>query len=133
MPFLTLKQLSVPVALFLAVGVQAQDLHIKKNVTVGGYTVSTTDTSIKGPRTREVLQTPAGTKVTIRQCDAHRTIHVNEQAQTYFQQDDPLTVAEARAAGRGTTSRGRAQRDLGPSACRTQPASWEAAHGAPAD
>lgn len=98
MPFLTLKQLSVPVALFLAVGVQAQDLHIKKNVTVGGYTVSTTDTSIKGPRTREVLQTPAGTKVTIRQCDAHRTIHVNEQAQTYFQQDDPLTVAEARAA-----------------------------------
>jgi|SRR5579883_157652 hypothetical protein len=98
MPSYKLSFLSTGLALVFAFSSQAQDLQIKKSISVGGYAVSSTDTSIKGPRTRDVTQTPAGTNVTIRQCDARHIIHVNEQAQTYFQEDQPLTAAEAKAA-----------------------------------
>jgi hypothetical protein len=80
---------------FMAYG---QDLHIKKNISVGGNFVSTTDTSIKGARERSVNQTPGGTTITIRQCDLKRTITLNEQAQTYLIENDPQDDNAARAA-----------------------------------
>jgi hypothetical protein len=76
----------------------AQDLHIKKNITVEGNVVSSTDTSIKGARERTVTQTPAGNSVMIRQCDLKRTVHVNDQAQTYFIATDPQDDAALNAA-----------------------------------
>lgn len=102
MPSFKLASISSGLALVFAFGLQAQDLQIKKSISVGGYAVSSTDTSIKGARTRDVTQTPAGSNVTIRQCDARHIIHVNEQAQTYFQEDQPLTAAEAKAAALAT-------------------------------
>src|SRR3954471_1643299 len=52
---------------------QAQDLHLKKNISSGGYVVSTTETSIKGARERSVTQSPNGSTMTLRQCDLRRT------------------------------------------------------------
>ena len=43
-------------------------------------------------------QTPAGSTVTIRQCDLKRTITINEQAQAYFIASDPQDDAAVRAA-----------------------------------
>ena len=88
--------------LALATATQAQDLHIKKNISVGGNVVSTTDTSIKGSRTREVNQGPAGSTVTLRQCDLKRTVTINESAQTYHVANDPQDAAAARAAALAT-------------------------------
>ena len=88
------RYLSLIVALLVPLAVQAEDLHIKKSVLVGGNFVSTTETSIKGARERNV----SGNTVTIRQCDLNRTLTVNEQAQTYFVTNDPQDDAAARAA-----------------------------------
>jgi len=71
---------------------QGQDLHIKKNASVGGNFVSTTETAIKGARIRDVNQTPAGSTVTT----------LNEQAQTYYVAKDPQDAAAARAAALAT-------------------------------
>lgn len=86
----------------LAISARAEDLHIKKNVSVNGYVVSTTETSIKGARTRDVNQTPGGSTVTLRQCDLKRTVTINENAQTYYAADDPKDAAAARAAALAT-------------------------------
>jgi hypothetical protein len=88
------RYLSLIVALLVPLTVQAEDLHIKKSVLVGGNFVSTTETSIKGARERNVN----GNTVTIRQCDLNRTLTVNDQAQTYFVTNDPQDDAAARAA-----------------------------------
>ena len=90
--------------LALATATQAQDLHIKKNISVGGNVVSTSDTSIKGARTREVSQGPSGSTVTLRQCDLKRTVTMNEQMQTYHVANDPQDLAAARAAALATGS-----------------------------
>jgi len=76
----------------------AQDLHIKKSITVGGNFVSSTDTSIKGARERTVSQSPTGTTVTLRECDLKRTVTINEQAQTYFVAKDSQAEAAIKAA-----------------------------------
>jgi len=81
---------------------EAQDLHIKKNVSVGGYVASTIETSIKGARTRDLSQTAAGNTLTLRQCDLKQTVTINEQAQTYFVAKDPQDPAAARAAALAT-------------------------------
>lgn len=81
---------------------QAQDLHIKKNVSVGGIFISTTDTSIKGARERSVNQGPGGNTVTLRQCDARRTLILNEQAQTYLVSNDPQDENAAKSAAIAT-------------------------------
>ena len=39
---------SLLVLLAVSSASQAQDLHLKKNISAGGYVVSTTETSIKG-------------------------------------------------------------------------------------
>ena len=62
MTTLTLRRLSWIVPLLAGtLAAHAQDLHIKKNITVGGYGVSSTETSIKGARERTVSQSPTGT------------------------------------------------------------------------
>lgn len=87
------------VASLAAAGQQkAQDIHIKKSITVGGNFVSSTETSIKGARERSVTQTPAGSTITLRQCDLKRTLTLNEQAQTYLVNNDPQDENAAKAA-----------------------------------
>jgi len=94
-----LRQLSCIVALLTAtLAASAEDLHIKKSVSVGGNVVSSSETSIKGARTRDVNQGPAGAMVTIRQCDLKRTVSLNDQAQSYYVVNDPQDAAAARAA-----------------------------------
>jgi hypothetical protein len=89
-------------ALLCAVWLQAQDLHIKKNISVGGNFASTTETSIKGARERTVSQGSGGSTVTLRQCDLKRTVTLNEQAQTYYVVGDPQDENAARAAALAT-------------------------------
>jgi len=86
----------------LAMASEAQDLHIKKNVSVGGYVASTMETSIKGARTRDVTTTPGASTITLRQCDRKQTVTINEQAQTYYVAKDPQDAAAARAAALAT-------------------------------
>ena len=50
MPSQYLQRMSLCAALLCSVWTHAQDLHIKKNITVGGHVVSSTNTSIKGAR-----------------------------------------------------------------------------------
>jgi hypothetical protein len=89
--------------LAITLPVAAQDLHIKKSITVGGNFVSSSETAIKGARERTVSQSPSGTTITLRQCDLKRTLTVNEQAQTYLvvpdAQDDNAVKAAALATG----------------------------------
>ena len=89
-------------AVLFAITAQAQDLHIKKNISVGGYVVSTTESSIKGARERSVSQGPNGSTITLRQCDLRRTLTLNEQAQTYLSTGDPQDENAARAAALAT-------------------------------
>ena len=88
------RYLSLIVALLVPLAAQAEDMHIKKSILVDGHVVSTTETSIKGARERNVN----GDSVTIRQCDLNRTLTVNDQAQTYLVTNDPQDDAAARAA-----------------------------------
>jgi hypothetical protein len=99
MPTLVLRRLSWIVPLLAgAMAAQAQDLHIKKSITVGGNFVSSTDTSIKGARERTVSQSPTGSIITLRQCDLKRTVTINEQAQTYYIAKDSPDEAAIKAA-----------------------------------
>jgi len=99
MPTLSLRRFAWLVAVLAATQTApAQDLHIKKSITVGGNFVSSTETSIKGPRERTVSQSPTGTTITLRQCDLKRTITINDQAQTYFVANDPQDEAAIKAA-----------------------------------
>ncbi len=81
---------------------KADDLHIKKSITVGGNFVSSTESSINGARERSVSQGPNGNTLTIRQCDLKRTLTVNEQAQTYLVTNDPQDENAAKAAALAT-------------------------------
>ena len=59
-----LRPLSCMLALLTVVSVaQAEDLHVKKNISVGGNVVSSSETSLKGARSRDVNQSPAGAMV----------------------------------------------------------------------
>ena len=98
MPTLSSRHLSAALGLLVALGAQAQDLHIKKNITVGGYSVSSSDTSIKGARERTVTQSATGNTVTLRQCDLKRTVTLNEQTQTYYVSNDAQDDAAVKAA-----------------------------------
>jgi hypothetical protein len=89
---------TVPTQTLQAQSSQSSDLHIKKSITAGGNFVSSTDTSIKGARERSVSQQPTGTVVTLRQCDLHRTVTINEQAQTYLVTNDAPDDAALKAA-----------------------------------
>lgn len=88
--------LIAPLAFLLAA--QADDLHIKKSITVGGNFVSSTETSIKGARQRDVTNN----RITLTQCDLKRTVTINDQLQTYMIQKDPVEdkTGEKDAAGK---------------------------------
>lgn len=94
MTSLTSRRISILV-LLLAVCAQAQDLRIKKRITMDGELISSTETEVKGSRERIVTQSSSATSITIKQCDLQRTISVNEPMQAYFvsadPQDDTLT------------------------------------------
>ena len=104
MPTQTLRSFSWTIALLtiaIAAPAQdshAQDLHIKKSISSGGYEISKTETSIQGPRQRDVTQSPTGNSITLRQCDLRRTVTINEQAQTYYVVPDAPDEAAVRAA-----------------------------------
>src|SRR5258705_1223659 len=94
-----MRQLCCMLAVLLAaMAAQAEDLHSKKSIPVGGNVVSNSETSIKGARTREVNQGPAGSMVTLRQCDLKRTVTLSDQAQSYMVVNDAQDAAAARAA-----------------------------------
>jgi hypothetical protein len=98
MPTPISRHFSGLLVLLFAVAGQAQDLQIKKSITVGGNVISSTDSAIKGARERTVTQTAGGSTVTIRQCDLKRTVHINDQSQTYFIATDPKDDAALQAA-----------------------------------
>jgi hypothetical protein len=98
MPTLISRYFSWALVLLIAMVAQAQDLHIKKSITAGGNFVASSDTSIKGARERTVSQQPTGTTITLRQCDLHRTVTINEQAQTYLVTNDAPDDAALKAA-----------------------------------
>ena len=106
MPTLTPRGFSCLVVLIAATATYAQDLHIKKNISVGGNFVSTTESSIKGARERSVTKSPNGSTITLRQCDLRRTVTINDQQQTYLVVDDPQdeNAAKAAALATGTTA-----------------------------
>lgn len=98
MPTRISRYFSCTLVLLFAAAAQSQDLHIKKNITIGGNVISSQETSIHGARERTVNQTPAGNTVTIRQCDLKRTLTLNEQTQTYHIANDAKEDANAKAA-----------------------------------
>src|SRR5690348_17856627 len=102
MPSNLLQRVCWSAAMLAAVTAQAQDLHIKKSITVGGNFVSSSETSIKGARERTVSQGPNGSTITLRQCDLKQTLTLNEQAQTYLVTKDPQDENAARAAALAT-------------------------------
>ncbi len=81
---------------------KAEDLHIKKSITVGGNFVSSTETSIKGARERTLSQGPNGSSITVHQCDLKRSISLNEQVRTYLVTDDPQDENALKAAALAT-------------------------------
>ena len=102
MPSKPLQTVLSSVVLLIGIGLQAQDLHIKKNILVGGNFTSSAETSIKGARERTVTQTQGGTTVTLKQCDLKRTLTLNDQTQTYMVANDPQDENAAKAAALAT-------------------------------
>jgi outer membrane lipoprotein SlyB len=102
MPSKSSRRIGWFAVLLTAMAVQAQDLHIKNSISVGGNFVSSSETSIKGARERSVNQGPNGSTITLRQCDLKRTVTLNEQAQTYLVSNDPQDENAARAAALAT-------------------------------
>ena len=102
MPSSTLRQIFSYAAMFASIVAYGQDVHIKKNISVGGNWVTTSETSIKGPRERTVNAGPGGNTVTLHQCDLKRTVTLNEQAQTYLVANDGQDENAARAAALAT-------------------------------
>ncbi len=102
MPSKLLQHVGWSAALLTAVMAQAQDLHIKKSITVGGNFVSSSESSIKGARERTVTESPNGSTITLRQCDLKRTLTLNEQTQAYLVTPDPQDENAAKAAALAT-------------------------------
>ena len=86
------------ISLFWTFTAVAQDLHFKRNISVGGNSVSSSEVWVKGARERTAISTPAGSMITLRQCDLKRTLTINDQAQTYLIANDPHDDSAAKAA-----------------------------------
>ena len=94
-----IRRSSLLIALFLlATGARADDLHLKKNISIEGSVISGSETWIKGTRERTVTSG----NIMLRQGDLKRTVTVNDQAQTYLIMADPLDENAARAAAMAT-------------------------------
>lgn len=84
MPTLSCSARHFILVLLVAATSHAQQLKIDKSITVGGNSVSKSETSISGPRERIVNQATTGNTLTIRQCDLKQTVHINEQGRAYL-------------------------------------------------
>ena len=94
-----LTSASRPLVLFVAAfsfasAIHADNLHIKKSVSVNGNAISSTETWISGDRERTVN----GATTTVHQSDLKRTLTINNQAQAYVVAEDPVDENVARAA-----------------------------------
>ena len=102
--------LCVLAILSISVTAAADDLHFKKSISVGGNTVSTSETWVKGARQRTVTASPAGNLVTLRQCDLKRTVTLSEQNQSYLvtkdSEDESVSQAAALMGGGPSTTSG---------------------------
>lgn len=100
---LAYRNASWTLLLTIATLANSQDLRVKKSINIDGKPVSTSETLIKGSREHTVTQSPAGTVITLRQCDLKRTITLNEDTQSFFvatdSQDDVITGAPPAEAG----------------------------------
>ena len=76
----------------------ASDLHFKKDISIGGNSVSNSEVWIKGARERAATSSPAGTLITLRQCDLKRTLTIDEQTRSYLITNDPQDESAAKAA-----------------------------------
>lgn len=88
----------ISIAMSFALVAPADDLHFKKNISVEGNQVSSSETFVKGSRERTVNNSPMGSIVTLRQCDLKRTVTLNEQSQSYVVAKDPEDESAGRAA-----------------------------------
>jgi hypothetical protein len=86
------------ISLFWTLTALAQDLHFKRNISVGGNTVSSSEVWVKGARERTAISNPAANMITLRQCDLKRTLTISDQAQTYLVANDPRDESAAKAA-----------------------------------
>ena len=86
------------VCLFCSLTLLADDLHLKKTVSVGGTPVTTSEIWVKGARERSVTNSPTGNTTTIRQCDLKRTVTLNDQTQAYLVNSDIQDEAALKAA-----------------------------------
>ena len=99
MPALRLQALAWTLVLgILTLSAGAEDLHLKKDISVGGSPVSSAEVWVKGARERDVTSGPTGGLVTIRQCDLKRTLTINEQSQAYLVANDAQNDSAAQAA-----------------------------------
>jgi len=88
----------LPFSQMLPAQVAATDLHFKKDISIGGNSVSNSEVWIKGARERAATSSPAGTLITVRQCDLKRTLTINEQTRSYLVTNDPQDESAAKAA-----------------------------------
>jgi hypothetical protein len=84
--------------LVMAQALYGADLHFKKNISVGGTSVSSSETWVKGARERTVTSSPTGNLVSVRQCDMKRTLTISDQTRTYLAVTDPEDDSAAKAA-----------------------------------
>jgi hypothetical protein len=112
MPILSLRQCSfVLVLLSFSLASQADDLHFKKTISVGGTTVSSSEVWVKGARERSVTNSPTGTTVMLRQCDLKRSVTLNEKSQAYMatgdiQDEEAMKAAALLGGGQAAPSVG---------------------------
>lgn len=81
-------------AFSFASAIRADNLHVKKSISVNGNAISSTETWISGDRERTVN----GASIIVHQSDLKRTLTINDQAQAYIVADDPVDENVARAA-----------------------------------
>jgi hypothetical protein len=99
MPALRPRHLAFAFAVVsIASAARADDLHLKRTLSVEGNAVSSSEVWIKGARERSVTNSPTGTTVTLRQCDLKRTVTLNDQTQAYMVAGDPQDDAALKAA-----------------------------------
>jgi hypothetical protein len=83
--------------LLAAMAAQSEDLHLKKNISVGGNVVSSSETSIKGQRTRDVTRPPENFHCRCGSATLARSLSTT-RPKAYMVVNDPRDAAAARAA-----------------------------------
>jgi hypothetical protein len=84
-------------------GATNEDLTITKTISVGGNTL-TSQILLKGKRERSETPMPGASNITIRQCDLHRTLTINEDRKNFFVRPDMETVDAIKSASGGAVT-----------------------------